>query len=79
MDKFVIFLFVLGTFFNISKGEISQENQDIIRKWMPLYWLHSEEVFNPTNFDYYISQMQVNLHDFGHSISFQGKLNYDLI
>ena len=59
MDKFVIFLFILGTFLNISKGEISQENQDIIRKWMPLYWLHSEEVFNPTNFDYYISQMQV--------------------
>jgi len=59
MDAFFVCLLILGTLFNISNGEISQENQDIIRKWMPLYWLHSEEVFNPTNFDYYISQMQV--------------------
>ena len=61
MDTFFVCLLILGTLFNISNGEISQENQDIIRKWMPLYWLHSEEVFNPTNFDYYISQMQVYL------------------
>ena len=42
-----------------AKSEISPENQDLIRKWLPTFWLHSEEVFNPTNFDYYISQMQL--------------------
>ena len=53
------FLIILIANFSFSNGEISEENKEIIRKWLPLFWLHTEEVFNPTNFDYYISQMQV--------------------
>ena len=58
--KFLTFsLFILASFSHISNGKLSSKNKEIVRKWLPLYWLHSEEVFNPTNFDYYISQMQV--------------------
>lgn len=56
---FGISLFVLVFYVRNSSGKISQEDQEIIRKWMPTYWLHSEEVFFPTNFEYYISQMEL--------------------
>jgi hypothetical protein len=52
---FIIFL----TIFTSTKGEISQEAQEIARKWMPVFWLHSEEVFMPTNFDDYIAKMEL--------------------
>lgn len=54
--KFLTFCLLL---LPLSYGKISQENQEIIRKWLPLYWLHSEEVFYPTNFGTYISQMEL--------------------
>ena len=54
MKFFAFSLFILASFSHLSDGEISPENQEIIRKWLPLFWLHSEEVFNPINFDYYI-------------------------
>ena len=40
---FGISLFVLVFYVRNSSGKISQEDQEIIRKWMPTYWLHSEE------------------------------------
>lgn len=54
-----ISLLIQSAFHWPVKCEISPEDKKIIRKWMPLYWLHPEEVFNPINFDYYISHMQL--------------------
>ena len=59
MKFLTLSLLILISFSNISHGKLSSENEEIVRKWLPLFWLHSEEVFNPTNFDYYISQMQL--------------------
>ena len=44
---------------HVCDSKISVENEQLIRKYLPIYWLHSEEVFNPINFDYYISHMQL--------------------
>ena len=52
-------LLIFASFCCNSNGKLSSENEEIVRKWLPFYWLHSEEIFYPTNFDYYISQMQV--------------------
>ena len=59
MKFLTLSLFILTSFSHNSNGKLSSENEEIVRKWLPLFWLHSEEVFNPTNFDYYISQMQL--------------------
>lgn len=61
MTFLTFIILFLSIFSNLANGEISAENQEIIRKYLPLFWLHSEEVFFPTNFDAYISQM--NLRD----------------
>ena len=53
------FKLILASFYCISNGKLSPENEEIVRKYLPFYWLHSEEIFYPTNFDHYISQMQV--------------------
>jgi hypothetical protein len=54
--KIVLFsLALIGS----AKSEISQEGQEIARKWMPVLWLHSEEVFMPINFIDYIAQMEL--------------------
>lgn len=56
--KFPTFLTIL-LFAHFCDSKISEENEQLIRTYMPIFWLHSEEVFNPTNFDYYISHMQL--------------------
>ena len=47
-DDIMKFLSYCVTFFvlylHFVKGEISEGDKELIRKWMPIYWLHSEEV-----------------------------------
>ena len=40
--SYCVTFFVLYLYF--VKGEISEGDKELIRKWMPIYWLHSEEV-----------------------------------
>ena len=40
-------------------AEVSEETKRIVEEWTPLFWLHSEEVFFPTNYDYYIENMEL--------------------
>ena len=43
-----------------SLGEVSEAAKELALKWAPLVWLHPEDVFYPSNVDFYLENMEVN-------------------
>ena len=46
-------------FFATSNGELSEETKQLVSEWTPLYWLHPEEIYFPSNMDYYLKHMEL--------------------
>ena len=40
-------------------GQISQKTKDMVLKWAPHVWIHSQEQFFPSSIDFYLDQMEV--------------------
>ena len=56
MKTLLLLLAICGAFVT---AEISDETKSLVEEWTPVFWLHSEEQYFPTNFDYYIENMEL--------------------
>ncbi len=58
--KTVLLLGLLLALTSNVSGEVSAATKLLVQTYAPLIWMHSEEVFNPSNADWYIRQMEVS-------------------
>ena len=59
------FLFPFFVFLISVENEVKSlkpETVDLIKEWAPILWLHPQEPFFPSNVDFYLENMEVNIY-----------------